>query len=276
MPPIFGSGGMQGVIVGALPIQHAVAISPMRVRVTFPQAPRKQGGTGSGDAQDPARWTIALEGTPPAGDPGWKVVRVIEESVPNVLTVVLVLLRPLVVPKGSTITVGAFPLPFEFRVTGTGLKTASGVSFLPIAQVAGLFSVSPAGPTVDPAQPTFGSDLANPLGVSGLQLGADGDLAEHGGTDLLRKLILRRILTPRGAIQHLPNYGALPQTKGLVRPADLTDIQAQLRRDVLNFPDVLEAEVTAVQTEGTVQITVRARTKSGAEADVTAPLGVGA
>ena len=49
----------------------------------------------------------------------------------------------------------------------------------------------------------------DPLGAIGgsLRIGADGDYVADEGTELMKKLILRRLLTPKGAFFHLPDYG---------------------------------------------------------------------
>ena len=264
MPPLIGGpGGLIGILVPTGGIDYAVTLSPTRVRVHFDTPPMKRGGTMAGDAQDPQRWEITPDNfTPPAGDPGWQVVDVLEDDPSDPNTIVLATIRPLRQPVSPEPMV-VFP---KFEIEAIGVLASGGGEFdNAFATVNGMFPVPP--PRSSPIL-TIGSDLANPSAMSGLQIGQDGDVALESGLALLRKLIIRRVITPRGRLLHAPSYGALPPIKGLIRPNDLPDLQKQLQNEVLSQPGVIAAAVTAAQDGGIVTITVRARTESGTESTV--------
>lgn len=71
-----------------------------------------------------------------------------------------------------------------------------------------------------------------------------GDLANESGITYLRKRIMRRMSTLRGAFFHLPNYGAGRRLKTLITPSDLANYEAEAKAQVLLEPDVIDAVVT--------------------------------
>lgn len=93
----------------------------------------------------------------------------------------------------------------------------------------------------------------------GLSVGADGDYDEESGAPLIRKLILRRLLTPKGAFYHLPNYGFGLRPKMFLRPSQLQLLKSAMREEIVRERGVANADLSLrLSREGvlTVSITV--------------------
>lgn len=269
MPITPGPGGIIQLPVSAQGVNYALTLAPTRVRVHFGYPPRKRGGTMDGDAQDPSRWSIVPENfTPEAGDPGWPVVAVLEEDVPDANTIMLATIREL----HPTFPLGVDTVLSKFHVTGTGVRSDNGIVFF--SQDAIVNGMTTLPPSKSPAPAMFGTDLANPMALAGLQIGLDGDLETEEGLPLLKKLIIRRVITPRGRFLHAPGIGALPGIKGLIRRTDLPELQAQLQNEVLAQAGIAASRVTVEQNGGIVTVTVKARTEGGIESTLTVPLTV--
>jgi hypothetical protein len=90
------------------------------------------------------------------------------------------------------------------------------------------------------------TDLANPQAslpgtsnVGGTLALKGGDYVNVTGADLVKKLIYRRLATPKGAFAHLPNYGlGLLTAKQLFQPNDLIKLRAEIERQVKMEPEV--------------------------------------
>lgn len=111
-------------------------------------------------------------------------------------------------------------------------------------------------------------DLLNPFASdaqlqSTIQQEASGDYAVHGGTDLLKKLVLRRLLTVPGTFVHLPEYGIGLQPKEPLNSGDLSTlkvgIEAQLRRE----PELVEVAVRLSLNSNILTVRVQGKTRSG-------------
>lgn len=124
-------------------------------------------------------------------------------------------------------------------------------------------------------------DVANPptpetLGLVGgtLRINADGDYSLEEGEAFVRKLILRRLVTPRGGFTHLPDYGIGFSVKEPVPVADLIKLRAEVERQVLLEPEVerVRATITQDAANGILTITLQARLRqTGNEIEVAFP-----
>ncbi len=77
-----------------------------------------------------------------------------------------------------------------------------------------------------------------------LHTDADGDYANDGGLENLKKRVIRRVTTRRGAYLHAPDYGMRVPLKALITPALLRDLQAQAVAQVSSERGVTEVSVT--------------------------------
>ena len=74
-------------------------------------------------------------------------------------------------------------------------------------------------------------------------INSGGDYELESGQPLLRKLILRRLTTPRGGFFHLPDYGIGLGVKDLLPDTSLLQLRADIFRQVEREPEVAEADV---------------------------------
>jgi len=102
-----------------------------------------------------------------------------------------------------------------------------------------------------------------PLGTP--QASSDGALALDRGVPSLRKRIIRRLTTPKGAFAHLPGYGITVQLKGLIRQDTIMELQNEAETQIAREPDVAAVRVIAQQRRdapNVVSLTARVRTTS--------------
>lgn len=95
---------------------------------------------------------------------------------------------------------------------------------------------------------------------------SSGDIGIQGANESLRKRILRRITTRRGAFSHAPTYGLSRGIKRLIRAGELQGLANEVAEQTRLEPDVQAAacEVT-VLTDGVVDVRVFARRIDGVE-----------
>jgi hypothetical protein len=117
-------------------------------------------------------------------------------------------------------------------------------------------------------------DLANPPAPSGLNsvggtlvMDASGDYKLVSGAALLKKLILRRLMTRPGEFAHLPNYGLGFAIKEPLRAVDLITLRGDVEAQVLLEPDVATANVLLSfdNAQGIVVCRIRATMRSTGE-----------
>lgn len=246
-----------GGISATISVSLAYAISTHRVRVAMTAPPQHGDQFGDGDATNPRTWAISNEADQ---------FTVVLASMHDDVSVDLTILEPLGDDQ-STHTVVANGL-----VSADGLAATSPLSatFLGVVQ-----TVDP----IDAANLDFRDrDLANPpfqlnrgLGYAGtLQIGADGDFVTESGRALTRKLVLRRMNTPRGAFRHLPNYGVAdlvkePVLSGGDLSVRLRDYEQQARAE----PDVTAARASgSLDRSGVLIVVLAISTTAGANINV--------
>lgn len=124
-------------------------------------------------------------------------------------------------------------------------------------------------------------DIANPQLPQGqggqfyagtLQLGTDGDYRAETGTQLLKKLILRRLMTTPGDFFHLPNYGIGLRLKAPPPPGDLGRLKVNIEQQILREPELANVVATVTLDNATGVLTVRVRATEKATG---APVAVG-
>ena len=111
-------------------------------------------------------------------------------------------------------------------------------------------------------QATRDAPQGEPLGT--FIIDADGDIGIESGRMYLRKRIFRRLSTPKGSMFHDPNYGVMPQLKGLYRPADLRKLVQDVEAQVKSEPDVIACRATVRElTPGVVVCELKVTDKLG-------------
>jgi len=109
----------------------------------------------------------------------------------------------------------------------------------------------------------------DPLNLGTIVVDDTGDYAFDEGLTNLRKRILRRLITRKGAFAHLPNYGVgVPDYgKRLAVAAVVADVAAQAEAQIGLEPDVARVKVRPIldpNTPGLVRFQVLVRPRTGA------------
>jgi hypothetical protein len=241
-----------GGIASTITVAAGYATTTHQVRVVLSAPPLHVDQFSAGDATNPLTWTVA--------DASGRQFTIAIASMHDDVSVDLTTLEPL----GDDQT--------EHTVTAIGLLSAESVSATSPLSATFLGVVQTSDP-VDAANLDFRDrDLANPpfqvsrgLGYAGtLQIGADGDFVNESGRALTRKLVLRRMNTPRGAFRHLPLYGVAdlvkePVLSGGDLVARLREYEQQARQE----PDVTSARATGSLDRSGVLIVLLAITTTG-------------
>lgn len=105
---------------------------------------------------------------------------------------------------------------------------------------------------MDVANPAVSRDaLRLPPLLGTYQLTDTGDFGLDKSSEAsLRKRLTRRVTTAVGGFFHLPNYGAAPKMKGLLTVDAAERLQARLRAQCLQEPDVLDVLVSVTTVSG--------------------------
>lgn len=223
--------GPWGLGFGGLTIANAFAAGDRFVRVTLSVDPLEASSTTLGSALNPKTWTVT---TPSTG---------------RVLTVLSVTKHA---PRTYDIlTLEMFDNHFVQMAVGTStLKTATGVPTGPLTfGFSGVILEATSTDEKKTVQRGFAlRDIANPptpnSPVGGtLEITTHGDYKEVSGTQLLRKLIIRRLVSRPGDFFHLPNYGIGLREKEPLPVNDLVKLKKAIRQEIEKEPDVQAATV---------------------------------
>jgi hypothetical protein len=125
---------------------------------------------------------------------------------------------------------------------------------------------------VDIRNPQTEEDIAN----GALIIGSGGDYQLEGGNSLLKKLIIRRILTAQGEFFHLADidYGLGVQAKARFTPQQLIKLRVEIERQVQREPEVAAVKsAVRITSEGALIISVLARTQNGENVGLDLPFG---
>lgn len=117
-----------------------------------------------------------------------------------------------------------------------------------------------------------GTNIGGVLSIVG------GDYALVDGEQLIRKLIIRRLLSTPGDFFHIPNYGCGIQVKQPLPGGGLVRLKASIARQLLLEPDITAVTVAISQTTNTLTIIVNAtmaRSGSLVTVSMLSPIGQG-
>lgn len=125
-------------------------------------------------------------------------------------------------------------------------------------------------------QDLYNPQTAGELVNGGLVLGADGDYAKESGVQLLKKLIIRRLITAPGEFFHLADtaYGAGLKAKSLIRQNEIVSLQVYISEQVKKEPEVSDSSVTVtLSSNGIMYVTVQAKLRYSSQLSaITVPI----
>ena len=275
-------GDPWGGSLGGFNFQGAVAIAENIVRLYFSEAPYFSGLLDPLDASLLTHYTVEADtSTRGIDDTFARPVAVLYAQVgADTNSIDLILDRPL--------TAG----PSAYAVTVSGLADATTMTVMPLPQSNGFVGLYR---RIEPPQlnaPVPSRDFANPqtpaslTGTSPLSPAAiaygtyvvddSGDYAFDEGLVAYKKRVLRRAMTRKNGIAHLPGYGVgIPQHGKRLASASLraqmaADWEAQIKQE----PETAAVSVTTMtdpKIPGLCWFIVNAKTKSGGSTKFRAP-----
>lgn len=266
----------EGIVASLDESGRAYAVGDRVVRVELITEPLHTNTTTVGSALNPRTWAI----TDPATMKTWTVMAVkeLQPKVYDILTLE--------------------PLPKHFTEMRLSTSTLQSFLSIPFPTLAFLFNGAflAANNTTEAQTASRGylmQDLANqptpPLqDISGiysdlvggtLEIDAAGDYISQHGAALVRKLIIRRLLSKPGDFFHLPEYGVGLRVKEPIPTSDLRKLAVIIEEQAALEPEVQAVKANLAYSAAANALEVRVRVKlapTGQEADVavTVPTGL--
>lgn len=253
----YGFGAYGGEEFTGIHLSSAVAVSTNEVKVTLSAEPQHRLPTNVGDAFNPTTWLIQRLDTLEYLHP----LSVIEYDPKTYGIIVLEALGPVSVSHQlSTSTLKSIlgeivSYPQAVTFPGIAADNVSNNAARVASKKATVTDVS--NPPVPKASPdTIGGTLV---------IGTDGDYQTVSGAELVRKLIVRRLITRPGDFYHLPDYGLGLRDKEPVPNGDLVKLKAEIERQVRQEPEVEDVVATLALSNNQMMVVVRARIRSTGE-----------
>ena len=231
------------------------ATSTHTVLVELAAPPLAESAIGDGDALNPASWFVRL------ADLSFTFTVMAVRKV-SLTEFELRTLEPL----RNWLTVHEAGAPLLMRMSGGLRITAPRSATFRGVVVEGDRAVNPLHRYDFANNPTGGSTVGGTLKVN-----SGGTYARDSGTSLVRKMVIRRILTMPGSFFSIPpeDFGADLRIGGLFNPSSLPQLKASLERELLKEPDTTEATVSLVYQQGVITITARVKSVLGVQVPVT-------
>lgn len=254
----------------------AYAVGDRVVRIELVTEPLHTNTTALGSALNPRTWTI----TDPASSKSWTVMAV-KQIQPNVYDILT--LEPL--PKHFT----------NLKLSTSTLKSITGISFatLDFDFNGAYLDINNSNEARSASRGYLLQDLANqptpPLqDISGvyndlvggtLEINSSGDYVSQYGAALIKKLVIRRLLSKPGDFFHLPTYGVGLRVKEPIPTSNLRKLAVFIEQQVQLEPEVQAARANLSYSAAANALEVRVRVRlapSGQETDVmmTVPTGL--
>lgn len=230
------------------------ATSTHTVLVELAAPPLAESAIGEGDALNPASWFVRLADL--SFTHTVMAVRKVSVSEFELRT-----LEPL----RNWLTVHEAGAPLLRMASGLLITAPRSATFLGVV-VEGDRAVNPLHRYDFANNPTGGSTVGGALKVN-----SGGTYARDSGTSLVRKMVIRRLLTMPGSYFSIApeDFGADLRIGGLFNPSSLPQLKASLERELLKEPDTTEAVVSLVYQQGVITITARVKSVLGAQVPVT-------
>lgn len=266
----------EGIIASLEEGGRAYAVGDRVVRVELETEPLHTNTTTSGSALNPRTWTI----TNPATSQTWTVMAV-KEVRPKIYDILT--LEPL--PKhftemrlSTSILQSFLGIPFpslEFLFNGAFLAINNTTEARTAAR--GYLMQDLANQPTPPLSDTSG--IYNDLAGGTLEVDSSGDYISQYGAALVRKLIIRRLISKPGDFFHLPKYGVGLRVKEPIPTSDLRKLALVIEQQAQLEPEVQAVKANLSYSAAANALEVRVRVKlapTGQEADValTVPTGL--
>lgn len=240
----YGVSAFGASVAGAVSMKRALAVTTRQVDVELTGAVRDNSPYFEGDALNPSTWQVQRLDTnaqiPVVG---------VEQVGTNTY-------RILCLEEFG-------PASVEHLVSTANLLDASGNLLATPRQLTflGLLDEDAASNEAKLAKRRVAvRDIANPQKLGTLVVDAGGDYQTVTGEELVRKLILRRLMSTPGDFFHLPEYGLGAATKEPLRVSDVARFKAAVERQVLEEDEVETARATVtLSANGVLEVVVRAR-----------------
>lgn len=262
----WGVDGWSGA-AATMVVDHAYAISTNEVVVVLSKGPMDVNGFVSGDVSNPGSWRVSIPatgvvldiaGVRPYAKPREWVVRTLQR-----------------LPDSTVVC----------RVTASALRDAAGgITGAPnSADFAGVTEFATSTPQQLAATKAGGRDLVNTpapevdgTNVSGALVVVGGDYALQDGAELVKKLIVRRLLSTPGEFFHLQDYGVGFRVKQPIPGGGMVRLKTKIERQLLREPDIESVRVQLSQTQNVLTCfvsAVLARTGQQVNVSVASPIG---
>lgn len=243
----------------------AYASTTSDVVVTIPSAPLARCPVLVGDASNPLTWTIV--------DPSGNVIPVIQVTLGNPTTTVTLKVNPQLPGAGVTLSLTA---PGLLDSTGAALAFGT-ATFKGVTEDALTALELLAATKTQESRDLLNRNTPSPSGsLTGTLVVQGGDYQNELGSSLLRKLIIRRLITRPADFYHLPNYGVGLRTKQPLPAGDLVRLQASIKQQIMQEPDVTDVGVQVSQSQNVlnIQLTVTVA-KTGEKLSIGVPFQFG-
>lgn len=222
-------------------LSSVLPIGPRVLQVDLDSPPLAASAFGASDALNPDVWSLVRQDTSES-----YIIASVTRVTPTRFRLQLIAAL-----GGPTVThrLGAYTLrsPVGVLATAPRYLDFQGPAFAPFAP---------------PEQLNRPIDIASAGVGAAFRIGPTGDYVQHSGAELVRKLIIRRIVTVRGSFRHLPNYGFGIQPKGFINDTILFQLRSEIERVVLKEPEVVSARVKLTRSaQGVLHIYVTAQTR---------------
>lgn len=268
-----GGDGLSVEFIDAQPIRENV------VRVEFSVPIFFSGLLEQADGSRPEKWAVvAVQGTFGATGDAARAVRVARVELAGEEDGVAIGDRGrfvnLVLDRPMTPYPAMYDVQWTDVFSSSLVSSSSGTSrILATYRILQQPTIEYARPVRDFANPQVGSG-AFALGTFGV--GDDGDYAFDEGLASLKKRVLRRLMTRKGAFAHLPNYGVgVPdEGKKLGTASTLARLAADSEAQIAEEPDVERVRVTTFtdsKRPGLVFFRVLVKQREGNTVQIDAP-----
>lgn len=245
LTPSYYGAGAKG---SGTSIVSALAISTHTVRVGLSAEPMHSSNFVPGDALNPSTWNV--------------------QNLSTLAFLHVVSVEPHSPTSYDLLTLEAFgDVTVLHEASSTTLLAADGVQTLNAPRAADFYGIIDADEATQAArlakQRVTSRDLKNsqvPASVPGtLTIEQSGDYATVSGADLLKKLILRRLMTRPGDFFHLPKYGIGLREKEPIPAGNLGKLKKEIERQILLEPEVASAIVgLTLDSSGVLTVRVQA------------------
>ncbi len=222
--------GLVGAGTAPLAMANAIAVSTNTVRVTLTAVALHSSSSTAGDALNPSTWSVVRD------DTGF-VFTVAQVTEPNFSGMVfdITVLEPfgsisVTHTVASTTLLSSTFVPITAPTSEDFEGVASAVESIVRRKLT----------TVDIANPPNPVNTDSPGGT--LVITSGGDYAYVSGTELLKKLIFRRLTTPQGGFFHLPTYGLGLGVKEPPTIADMIALKAAIDQQCEQEPEVANSD----------------------------------